>query len=162
LRDRHAERRPALAAVRGPEDARLARRAGAGEHDGRIVRIDRHAPDDRAFHRVVEQAPLHSAVVTAIEPHVGARVDDLRVARVLTECPDDAVRMHPRAHGGPVPALALIGAQHDALTDGPNQDVSLVRHCSPPRVAARTPAALALYISLCWTRSRPPGARRRS
>jgi len=37
---------------------RCAGRAGAGEHDGRIDRVDGHAPDHGCLHRVLEQAPF--------------------------------------------------------------------------------------------------------
>src|SRR5713101_8518211 len=40
--------------------------------------------------------------------------------------------MHPLAHAGPGPALAVVGAHHDALTDGPDQDVPLARYKPPP------------------------------
>jgi len=33
--------------------------------------------------------------------------------------------MHPLAHAGPGPALSIVGTHHDALTDGPHQDVPL-------------------------------------
>src|SRR5262249_31690441 len=131
--DLDGEPRPALGPVGRAEDARRARRAGAREHDGGVGRIDGHAPDHRALHRVVEQPPLPAAVVAPVETEIGPGIDDLGAARVRAQHADDAIGVHALAHARARPALAVVGAHHDALTDRPDQDVSFARHGLPPR-----------------------------
>src|SRR5262249_27556063 len=129
---------PGLACIRGPIDARLAGRARPCKHHARIDGIDGDAPNHRPSHRRVEQAPLPARVVALVEAHVRARVDHAGPPRVREQRADNAVGVHALAHAGPRPALALVGAHHDALADRPYQDGSPVRHGPPPADVVRT------------------------
>src|SRR5262249_28261204 len=85
-------------------------------------------------HGRVEEAPLAAAVVAPVEAGVAAGVHRAGAPRIGQQALDDRVGVHALAEAGAPPRLAVVGAHHDALANGPDEDAALVRHGPPPPV----------------------------
>src|SRR6185436_7707415 len=83
--------------------------------------------DRRALHGIVQQAPMLAAVLAAVQALVRPGVHDLAPLRVRNQRSNHGVGMKAHPDPNPTPRIPIVGALHDRLSDGPDQNRPL-RH----------------------------------
>jgi len=124
--------------------------------------VDCHAPDLLPGHRRVEELPVLTAVIGAVETLIGPGEDGVVVVRMNREAARDRVSMHAEHWPGSQPILTFIDAAEHALSHRTYQDCPSTRHGSllvldarPAAAGQDTHAAIdVILLAPIWAKSR--------